>query len=96
MKNAIIYSRVSSDEQAKGYSLGYQEEQLRKYCDLKGINVIQHYSDDYSGKDFDRPSFNKIMAFCKKNKKSVDYLLFTNWSRFGRNVAEAFRVINLL
>lgn len=33
------YTRVSSDEQAeKGYSLQYQEEQLRKYCTNRDIN----------------------------------------------------------
>jgi site-specific DNA recombinase len=36
MLTAIIYIRVSTDEQAdKGYSLRHQEEVLRKYCELK-------------------------------------------------------------
>ena len=30
MKNAILMCRVSSDEQAKGYSLDIQKEQLEK------------------------------------------------------------------
>ncbi|MBK7650725.1 MAG: recombinase family protein [Flammeovirgaceae bacterium] len=41
-RRAIIYTRVSSDEQAeKGYSLQYQEEQLRKYC-ANRISVLLH------------------------------------------------------
>ena len=32
MKKALIYIRVSTDEQAKkGYSLGVQEEELQRY-----------------------------------------------------------------
>jgi DNA invertase Pin-like site-specific DNA recombinase len=32
MKKAILYCRVSSDEQAVGYSLDYKEERLNDYC----------------------------------------------------------------
>lgn len=32
MKKAVIMCRVSSDEQAKGYSLSVQLEQLTNYC----------------------------------------------------------------
>lgn len=36
MKQADLYVRVSTDEQAdKGYSIRSQEEVLRKYCSLQ-------------------------------------------------------------
>lgn len=96
-KRAIIYTRVSSDEQAeKGYSLQYQEEQLRKYCGIREITIVAHYQEDYSAKTFDRPEFNKLMAFCAKSVGDVDYLLFTNWSRFGRNAGDSYAVIKRL
>lgn len=97
MKRAIIYTRVSSDEQAeKGYSLQYQEEQLRKYCTNRDISIVAHYREDYSAKTFDRPEFNKLMNFCKKNPGDVDLLLFINWSRFGRNAGDSYAVIKQL
>jgi site-specific DNA recombinase len=35
MKKAILYIRVSTDEQAeRGYSLMDQEARLRKYCEI--------------------------------------------------------------
>ena len=40
MKNVIIYSRVSSDEQAKGCSLDYQEKTISEYCERAGYNII--------------------------------------------------------
>jgi site-specific DNA recombinase len=40
IRTAAIMARVSSDEQAKGYSLGVQEESLTKYCEREGIDII--------------------------------------------------------
>ena len=37
-RKAIIYIRVSTDEQAdKGYSLKHQLERLEKFCELQNI-----------------------------------------------------------
>ena len=96
-RRAIIYTRVSSDEQAeKGYSLQYQEEQLRKYCANRDISIVAHYKEDYSAKTFDRPEFNKLMNFCRKSPGEVDLLLFINWSRFGRNAGDSYGIIKQL
>lgn len=96
MKNAIIYTRVSTAEQAdSGFSLGHQKNVLERYCALKGINVIKHYREDYSAKNFDRPQFNQLLEYVKANKKRIDMLLFTRWDRFSRNQEEAYRMIRL-
>lgn len=95
-KTAILYIRVSTDEQAdKGYSLRYQEERLTRYCELQGIRVISIYQEDYSAKTFDRPEFSKLLASLKKSR-AVDLLLFTKWDRFSRNAADAYSMINQL
>ena len=60
MKRAILYCRVSSDEQAKGGSLKYQEDALRRYCESNGIEVVDVYREDYSAKTFNRPEMNSI------------------------------------
>ena len=96
-KRAIIYTRVSTDEQAdKGYSLGYQEERLKKYCDINNIAVVAHYQDDHSAKTFERPEFIRLLTFCKKNPGDVDLLLFINWSRFSRNAGDSYGMIKQL
>ena len=95
-RNAIIYTRVSTDEQAdKGYSLRDQEDRLNKYCDLKGIDVIAHFQDDHSAKTFNRPEFNKLMKYVLANKKVITDLLFVKWDRFSRNTAESYDKIIL-
>lgn len=94
--NVITYGRVSTDEQADhGFSLNHQEEMLRKYCELKNHNIIKHYTEDYSAKNFNRPEWKNLMEYVKKNKKSVDMILFTKWDRFSRNSEEAMTIIRL-
>ena len=96
MKTAIIYTRVSTDEQAKfGYSLRSQEEALRRYCKKENIEVVQHYEDDFSGKDFVRPSFIQLIKYCQKEYKKIDLLLFTKWDRFSRNHGETYAIFTL-
>lgn len=96
-KKAFLYIRVSTDEQAdKGYSLKHQEERLRSYCQFQHIEVAGLYKDDHSAKTFERPAFQQMLAFLKKNKKSADLLLFTKWDRFSRNAADAYGMINTL
>ena len=87
-EKAILYTRVSTDEQAEvGYSFANQEELLRKECARKGIQVVDHYIDDgYSATNFDRPSFQQLLAYLKRHKKQIQYIFVTKWCRFSRNV----------
>ena len=74
MKNAIIYSRVSTEEQGKGYSLSDQKDRLEKYCQIKGIHIVASFVDEYSAKTFDRPAFKKLELFAKENKLTGVFL----------------------
>lgn len=95
-KRAIIYTRVSTDEQAdKGYSLAFQEERLRKYCETQSTSVIAHFQDDHSAKSFNRPQFNELLKYCKSNKNRIDTLLFLNWSRFSRNTKDSYVMMDV-
>jgi site-specific DNA recombinase len=48
-KRAVIYCRVSTDEQAKGYSLPTQLEACRTYAESHGYSIVNTFKDDYSG-----------------------------------------------
>ncbi len=92
--NVIIYSRVSTDEQAqKGFSLKYQEESLKWYCERMGYNVLDSYKEDHSAKNFNRPEWSKLKSYVKANKKEVHKVLFVKWDRFSRNIEQALTVI---
>ena len=93
-KRAILYVRVSTDEQAdRGYSLRDQEERLIKYCELMSIEVAATYREDHSAKDFNRPQYKKLYEFAKSHKNEIDLLLVVKWDRFSRNAPDSYEVI---
>ena len=97
MKKAIIYTRVSTEEQnEKGYSLADQEEKLRIYCKNHEIEIVQHFQDAHSAKTFDRPEFNNLIHFINKNKGLVNTLLVVKWDRFSRNLEGSLTMISYL
>ena len=96
MKRAVIYTRVSTDEQANyGFSLRHQLNHINNYCRLNNIDIIKHFEDDHSAKTFDRPEYQKLEQFIKANKKDIDYLIFTKWDRFSRNTEGALSKLRL-
>ena len=94
MKNVVLYLRVSTDEQGRGYSLRDQEQKLLNYCQNNNLNVLHIFREDYSAKTFKRPEFKKLLEFCKKKRNEVHQLLFIKWDRFSRNTAESYQMIN--
>lgn len=96
-KSAILYARVSTDEQAaRGYSLQNQEDVLRQYCHLQNIEVQKIFIEDHSAKTFNRPGWKKLMSEVSASKNVPDLLLFTRWDRFSRNTGEAYYIIKRL
>lgn len=96
MQVADLYVRVSSDEQAKGYSLRSQEAVLRQYCQLRNIQVRHVFVEDYTAKHFNRPEWKKIMVILRKQRNKTDLLLFTKWDRFSRNTSDAYQMIDVM
>lgn len=94
MKAVIIYKRVSTDEQAFGFSLRDQDSRLVEYCQKNGYIIAATFEDDFTGKTFQRPGFQKMLAFAKSNK--VDEILFIKWTRFSRDTTDAYVMIREL
>jgi site-specific DNA recombinase len=59
---AILYARVSTDEQARsGYSLAQQIEALRAYAAQEGYEVLEEVSDPgQSGASLERPGMDCV------------------------------------
>ena len=95
MTNVILYTRVSTDEQADGMGREAQERYLRAYCTNHDYNIVgdeQPYKEDYSAKshELDRPELMKVYKYCKKHRGQVNKVLFLRWDRFTRNVEFAY------
>ena len=61
-KGAILYARVSTDEQARsGYSLAQQLEALRAYAAREGYEVLEEIVDaGESGATLERPGLDRV------------------------------------
>ncbi len=85
-----LYSRVSTDEQAKfGTSLEVQREHLIKYASLQGWEIYypepgKIYEDNgYSGYSTDRPALKRMLRDAASGK--FEAILVHKIDRFARN-----------
>ena len=72
-KKAILYARVSTDEQARsGYSLAQQMEALREYVAREGYEVLEEVTDPgQSGASLERPGMGRVRDLVAAGDVSV-------------------------
>ncbi len=89
MQKAIVFSRVSTKEQAdEGYSLQSQVKLLQEYAEKKQMEVVQKYIIPESARgQQERKLFNVMMHDLKKSKATV--LLCEKVDRITRNFKDA-------
>lgn len=72
MKHALLYARVSTDDQAEeGFSIPAQVEKLKAYAGIMGWTWDLFIDDGYSGKDLNRPDMQKIIKMAEQKKANV-------------------------
>ena len=87
--NVGIYIRLSQEDKNKKYesdseSVINQKELLRSYVKNNNFNLSGEYVDDgYSGTDFDRPGFQRMLEDIKMKK--INCVVVKDLSRFGRD-----------
>src|SRR5215217_3305006 len=86
-KRAILYTRVSTDEQARsGYSLAQQLEALREYTAREGYEVLEEVQDPgQSGASLERPGMDRVRDLVAGG--SVSVVLAQDRDRFAREPA---------
>lgn len=93
--NAIGYLRISLTDQSE-YSLEYQQRLITNYCRTNNLTLLSVFTDNgQSSYTFDRPDFQNLEAFIKKNR-DVQYLIVSDHDRLSRNLAEALMKIKEL
>lgn len=89
MASAIIYTRVSTEEQVNGLSLTSQESACRDFAERSGYTVRELFREEgASAKTTDRKQLIKLLDYCKKNKGSVDALIVWKVDRFARRAED--------
>ena len=81
-----LYARLSKDDDLVGdsNSIVHQKEILAKYAKEHGFTNIEFYVDDgFSGTNFNRPDFQRMMADAEEGRIST--VIVKDMSRFGRD-----------
>jgi site-specific DNA recombinase len=86
-KRAILYARVSTDEQARsGYSLAQQLEALRDYAKREGYEILEEVQDPgQSGASLERPGMDRVRDLVAAGGVAV--VLAQDRDRFAREPA---------
>jgi len=92
-KKAVIYARVSTEEQAtEGFSIKAQLSELYRQAELLNMEVINEYIDEgVSGKSIaGRPEMKKLLADARHRK--FDIVLVYKLDRVSRKLKDALEI----
>lgn len=97
-KRCVIYIRVSSERQVKGYSIDGQLRYLREWAERQGMTVVEVYIEEgKSGKSIDgRTKFQTMLDDIRTKKYNNDYVIVYKLSRFGRNARDVLNSLEFI
>ena len=73
---AVIYARVSSEEQKKeGFSIEAQLDLLHEYANKNNIEVVKEFTEAETAKQTGRHQFAEMLNFHKKVRMLMLFLL---------------------
>jgi site-specific DNA recombinase len=93
-KQALIYTRVSSKEQAdKNLSLDFQKKIIDEYANKNDFTILNYFGGTYeSAKTDGRKEFGRMLEFIKKNKGKITHILVYTLDRFSRTGGGAIKL----
>ncbi len=88
--DAIVYLRVSTEEQVDNFSLTTQEEICRKEAVRRGMRIIKVFREEgKSAKTITgRPVLIEMLKYCKKNKRSLGAMIVYRLDRLSRQTSD--------
>ena len=93
-KKCVIYVRVSTEEQTKGYSLNGQERIDKDFAASLGYEVVRIFREEgISAKDLNRPQLQELMRWVRENSTEVDALIFWKWERISRGTEYDYAIL---
>lgn len=92
MKTCYIYTRVSTEEQARhGYSIEAQKRACMEYAQKLGLSVLDVFVDEgETATAADRPGFQNMLNYCED--KPVEAIVVWQTDRFARNEVDHFLI----
>lgn len=97
-RNCVIYTRVSSKEQAEtNQSLEWQKKYCHDFALKNGLNILGYFGGTYeSAKSDERKEFNRMLKFVKTQKEKVSHILVYSLDRFSRTGDSAIYIASEL
>ena len=94
LKNAVIYTRVSSKEQAdNNLSLSFQRKTIEDYAAKQGLSILGYFGGTHeSAKTDGRKEFLRMLEFIKKHRGKVSHILVYTLDRFSRTGGGAIKL----
>ena len=93
-KKCIIYVRVSTEEQTRGYSLNGQERIDKDFAASLGYEVVRVFREEgISAKDLNRPQLQELMRWVRENSTEVAALIFWKWERISRGTEYDYAIL---
>ncbi len=89
-KRAVLYLRVSTEEQLDNFSLATQENICRKEADKRGYSIEKIFKEEgKSAKTIaGRPTLIKLLEYCRKNKRRIGALIVYRLDRLSRQTGD--------
>jgi hypothetical protein len=84
--NAALYCRLSRDDEnsSESENILNQKQILSDFAKENKFNIVDYYADDgYSGTNFDRPAFKRMIKDVENG--TVNVAITKDLSRLGRN-----------
>src|SRR5215467_750907 len=91
-QTAVIYARVSSEEQVQVYSIQAQLRACREWAEKQGYAVSKEYLDEgfSASRNLDkREAFKEMLADAASKKHPFDIVIVHKLDRFSRNSLES-------
>lgn len=97
MQKALIYCRVSTEEQAEhGYSLDAQEKLCRSFAENNGYTVMSVFRDEgKSGTTLNRAALKDLLSMCQEDK-SIGVVIVQETDRLARNTKDHLTIRAIL
>lgn len=93
---AGLYCRLSKDDgnSVESMSIWSQKVMLKQFAESNNIAIYDYYVDDgYSGTNFERPSFKKMITDIENGK--INCVITKDLSRLGRNYLQSGAYIEM-
>lgn len=88
---AVLYVRVSTEDQVTNLSLETQEKACREFCARSGLDVLDVFREEgASAKTANREQLQRLLVFVERNRKKLSAVVVYQLSRFSRNQAAHF------